>query len=74
MAFEEGDTDLPFEAPNNYQLGDALEQVIALNFEARAPYKRPPMPQHLSLKLCFIGYAFAGKKTQANILNELYGV
>ena len=71
---EEGDADLPTEAPNNYQLGDAIEQVIQLNFEARANQKRPQMPQYLNLKLCFIGYAFAGKKTQAKMLQESYGL
>jgi adenylate kinase family enzyme len=32
------------------------------------------MPQYLNLKLCFIGYAFAGKKTQAKILQDNYGL
>lgn len=32
------------------------------------------MPQYLNLKLCFIGYSFAGKKTQANMLKDLYGL
>ena len=32
------------------------------------------MPQHLNLKLAFIGYAFAGKKTQASVIQELYGL
>jgi hypothetical protein len=32
---EEGDTELAALAPNNYLLGDALELVINLNFEAR---------------------------------------
>ena len=35
---------------------------------------RPKVPQYLNLKLCFIGYAFAGKKTQAESLKELYGL
>jgi len=63
VTLEEGDADLPTEAPNNFQLGDAIEQIVNLNFDARAMYKRPKMPQHLNLKLAFIGYAFAGKKT-----------
>ena len=45
-----------------------------MNFDARAMYKRPKMPQHLNLKLAFIGYAFAGKKTQATLLSEFYGL
>lgn len=32
------------------------------------------MPQYLNLKLCFIGYAFAGKKTQAKMLQDNYGL
>jgi len=32
------------------------------------------MPQHLNVKLAFIGYAFAGKKTQASVIKELYGL
>lgn len=32
------------------------------------------MPQYLNLKLCFIGYAFAGKKTQANLLKDQFGL
>lgn len=32
------------------------------------------MPQHLALKCAFIGYAFAGKKTQAELLASLYGL
>ena len=74
VTLEEGDADLPTEAPNNYQLGDAIEQIIQLNFSARANQKRPQMPQYLNLKLCFIGYAFAGKKTQAKILQDNYGL
>jgi hypothetical protein len=31
------------------------------------------MPQYLNLKLCFIGYSFAGKKTQASMLKD-YGL
>jgi hypothetical protein len=74
VTLEEGDADLPTEAPNNYQLGDAIEQIIQLNFNARANQKRPQMPQYLNLKLCFIGYAFAGKKTQAKMLQDTYGL
>lgn len=36
ITLEEGDADLPAEAPNNYQLGDAIEQIVCLNYEARA--------------------------------------
>jgi adenylate kinase family enzyme len=32
------------------------------------------MPQHLALKVAFIGYTFAGKKTQAATLAKSYGL
>lgn len=28
VTLEEGDADLPMEAPNNFQLGDAIEQIV----------------------------------------------
>jgi hypothetical protein len=65
IVLEEGDTELPTEAPNNYLLGDAIETIINLNFDAKPSRIRPMVPSHLNLKLCFIGYQFTGKKTQA---------
>lgn len=32
------------------------------------------MPQHLTFKVCFIGYNFAGKKTQAKQMAEEFGI
>jgi adenylate kinase family enzyme len=32
------------------------------------------MPQYLALKVCFIGYNFAGKKTQAKQMAEEFGL
>lgn len=43
-----------------------------MNFEARENHKRPKVPHYLNLKLCFVGYSFAGKKTQANLLKEKF--
>jgi len=34
--FEEGDFEIDNEPANNYLLGDALEEIIKLNFEAKA--------------------------------------
>lgn len=62
---EEGDAFLPSERDNNFELGEAIENIINMNFDARENHKRPRVPAYLNLKLCFIGYAFAGKKTQA---------
>jgi len=74
IQLEEGDAELFNEAPNNYLLGDAIENIININFEERAPHKRPKVPHFLNLKLCMVGYAFAGKKTQAEKLKAEYGL
>lgn len=44
IVLEEGDTELPLEAPNNYFLGDAVENIINMNYDAREHHKRPKMP------------------------------
>ena len=36
VTLEDGDADLPTDAPNNFQLGDAIEQIVNLNYDARA--------------------------------------
>ena len=69
---EEGDSYLPLERDNNFELGEAVERIINMNFDARENHKRPRVPSYLNLKMCFIGYAFAGKKTQANRLAEAF--
>lgn len=43
-----------------------------MNYAAREKQKRPKVPNYLNLKLCFVGYAFAGKKTQALKLKETF--
>jgi hypothetical protein len=47
---------------NNYYVGDAVENIINLNYEARGRQLRPKNPHYLNLKLCFVGYAFSGKR------------
>ena len=61
-------------AANNYLFGDALEQIIKLNYEARAKLKHPQTPNWLALKLCLVGYPFAGKKVSAQFIKEKYGL
>ena len=63
IQLEEGDTELPTECPNNFLLGDAIEMIININYEAKPKTKRPQVPHFLNLKLCLVGYSFAGKKT-----------
>ena len=55
-------------------MGDAVEQIINLNHEARGRLLRPKNPHYLNLKLCLVGYAFAGKKSQAQRLQNDYGL
>jgi hypothetical protein len=59
---------------NNFFVGDAVETIINLNYEARGRQLRPKNPHYLNLKLCFVGYAFAGKKLQAMKLKQEYGL
>jgi len=62
VQLEEGDLELGNKPENNTYVGDAIEQIINLNFDARAKQLRPMNPHYLNLKLCFVGYAFAGKR------------
>ena len=59
---------------NNFLLGDAIEQIIKINYEQRCKQKTPKTPNYLQLKLCIIGYPFAGKKTQSALIKEKYGL
>lgn len=55
-------------------LGDAVDTIIKLNHEDRPKLKHPQTPSWLPLKLAFVGYPFSGKKQQAGLLKELYGL
>jgi len=74
VALEEGEMQVGDAPENNYYVGDAVEQIINLNHEARGRQLRPKNPHYLNLKLCFVGYAFAGKKLQAMKLKQEYGL
>ena len=65
VQLDEGDMVIGDKPDNNYFVGDAVEQIIHLNYDARGRQLRPKNPHYLNLKLCFVGYAFAGKKLQA---------
>jgi hypothetical protein len=62
VQLDEGDMNIGDKPENNYFVGDAVESIINLNYEARGRQLRPKNPHFLNLKLCFVGYAFAGKK------------
>lgn len=62
VQLDEADLEISDSPANNFLLGDALEQIIKINFEERAKLMHPQNPNWLSLKLCLVGYPFAGKK------------
>jgi len=74
VTLDEGDMEIADAPANNFYVGDAVEQIINLNFEARGKQLRPMNPHYLNLKLCFVGYAFAGKRLQAMKLKQEYGL
>ena len=74
MAFDEADLELTDVPMKNHIFGDVIEQLIKLYYPPRADLKHPATPNHLALKLCLIGYPFAGKKTQAQIIKQKYGL
>lgn len=62
MNIDETDMIISDKPENNYYVGDAVENIINLNYEARGRQLRPKNPHYLNLKLCFVGYAFSGKR------------
>ena len=66
--------ELDDQCQNNTVLGDALEQIIKLNYEARSRLKHPQTPNWVTLKLCLVGYPFAGKNTSADFIKTKYGL
>ena len=72
--FEEGDLEVQDTPENNVLLGDAIEEIIKINFAERARLKHPQNPNWLPLKLCLVGYPFAGKKAQSEMIRAKYGL
>lgn len=73
-AFEEADLELTDTPMKNYIFGDVIDQLIKLYYPPRADLRHPATPNHLALKLCLIGYPFAGKKTQAQLIKQKFGL
>ena len=65
VTFDETELEVSDAPENNFLLGDAIEQIIKINFAERARLKHPQNPNWLSVKICLAGYPFAGKKEQA---------
>jgi hypothetical protein len=68
------DLELDETCQNNTILGDALEQIIKLNYEARSKLRHPQTPNWVGLKLCLVGYPFAGKKSSSEFIREKFGL
>ena len=74
VQLEKEDIELPDAAPNNFLLGDCLEQIIKLNHDARSRLKHPQTPNWLALKLCLVGYPFSGMGSAAKYIKQAYGL
>lgn len=72
--FEEAELEITDNVENNFLLGDALEQIIKINFAERAKLKHPQTPNWLSVKICLVGYPYAGKKEQAEMIRKKYNL
>lgn len=72
--FDPSDLEITETSENNFLLGDALEQIIKINYEERARLKHPQTPNWLPFKLCFVGYPFSGKSSQAQFIKDKYGL
>lgn len=59
---------------NNPFLGEILFGTIDNLFPRKAELPKPDFPNHLPLKLSFVGVPLAGKRTLANVLKQKYGV
>lgn len=74
VTFEEAELEISNAPDNNFLLGDALEQIIKINFDERSRLKHPQNPNWLSVKICLAGYPFSGKKEQAECLRKKYNL
>ena len=72
--FDESDLTISDKPQNNFILGDALEQIIKINYDERAKLKHPQNPNWLNIKICLAGYPFAGKKEQAELIHQKYNL
>ena len=74
IVFDEADLEISNVVENNFLLGDALEQIIKINYAERSKLKHPKNPNWLSVKLCLVGYPFSGKKEQAELIRRKYNL
>jgi len=74
VTFEEAELEVTDKVDNNFLLGDALEEIIKINFAERAKLKHPQTPNWLNVKLCLVGYPFSGKKEQAELIRKKFNL
>jgi len=74
VVFEEAELEITDKVDNNFLLGDAIEQIIKINYAERAKLKHPQTPNWLTVKLCLVGYPFAGKKQQAEMIRKKFNL
>lgn len=74
VVLEEGDLEVDDKPANNFIFGDVIDQLIKLHYPQRPDLKHPPTPNWLALKICLVGYPFSGKKTQAQLIKQKYGL
>ena len=74
VTFDETELEVSDAPDNNFLLGDAIEQIIKINFAERARLKHPQNPNWLSVKICLAGYPFSGKKEQAERISKKYNL
>ena len=74
VTFDETELEVSDAPENNFLLGDAIEQIIKINFAERARLKHPQNPNWLSVKICLAGYPFSGKKEQAERISKKYNL
>lgn len=74
VQFDPEDLEIKDEPDNNFLLGDAIEKIIKLNKADRPKLKHPQTPHWLPLKLAMVGYPFSGKKEQALLLKQKFGL
>jgi len=74
VVMDEADLEVADTPANNFIFGDVIDQLIKLHYPSRPDTKHPPTPNWLALKVCLVGYPFSGKKTQAALIKEKYGL
>lgn len=74
VIMDEADLEVADSAANNFIFGDVIDQLVKLHYPSRPDLKHPPTPNWLALKICLVGYPFSGKKTQAALIKEKYGL